>query len=147
MAKKSAKSSAKTKPSRMSVATYIAKQRSPETRADCRALVRLMRKVTGASAKVWAPGMIGFGSYHYRYPSGHEGDCFLTGFKPRQGQLSLYIMAGFAGSAALLRKLGKHKRSVSCLYVKRLADIDLPVLEQLVRRSVREIKRRHPDKK
>lgn len=142
-----AKSSAKTKPTTISVATYIAKQRDPQTRADCKALVRLMRKVTGKSAKVWAPGMIGFGRYHYRYPSGREGDCFLVGFKPRQGQLSLYVMAGFGGSAALLRKLGKHKKSVSCLYVKRLADINLAVLEKLLRVSVREVKRRYPDEK
>jgi len=139
-----AKHAAKTRVTRASVAAFFAKQRDPETRADCRSLARVMREVTGAPARMWGPSIVGFGKYHYRYASGHEGDSCLAGFSPRKGQLSIYVVAGFDGSAALLRKLGKHKRSVACLYVKRLADIDLKMLEQLVRRSVRELKQRHP---
>lgn len=139
-----AKYAAKTRVTRASVAGFIGKQRDPATRADCRTLVRLLRKATGKPARMWGPAIVGFGKYHYRYASGHEGDSCLAGFSPRKGQLSIYVLAGYAGEAALLRKLGKHKRSVACLYVKRLADIDLKVLEQMVRRSVRATKKRYP---
>ena len=140
-----AKHAAKTKATRASVAAFIAKQRDPQVRADCRTLARIMRKVTGKPGRMWGPDIVGFGKYHYRYASGHEGDCCLAGFSPRQGKLSIYILAGFDGSAKLLRDLGKHKRSVACLYVKRLGDIDLKVLERLVRGSVRTMQKRYPD--
>lgn len=139
-----AKQAAKTRVTRASVGTFIAKQRDPQVRNDCRTLSRLMRKVTGAPARMWGPSIVGFGQFHYRYASGHEGDSCLTGFSPRKGQLSVYVLAGFDGSATLLRELGKHRRAVACLYIKRLADIDLRVLERLLRGSVRAMKKRHP---
>lgn len=135
----------KTRATRASVAAFVAKQRDPQVRDDSRTLVRIMRRVTGKPARMWGPSIVGFGKYHYRYASGHEGDSCLAGFAPRKGQLTIYLLAGFTGSAALLRKLGKHKRTVACLHVKRLADIDLNVLERLLRGSVREVKKRYPD--
>ncbi len=90
--------------------------------------------------------MVSFGSYHYKYASGREGDWFLTGFSPRKGNLSIYIMAGFAGYDALMKKLVKHKTGKSCLYVKRLSDIDMKVLEQLVSESVAHMKKTYPAK-
>jgi hypothetical protein len=110
-------------------------------REDCRTLVRLMKKVTGAEPKMWGAGMVGFGSYHYRYASGHEGDWFLTGFAPRKQDLTLYIMAGFDGCEELLGKLGRHKTGKSCLYVKGLEGLDLGALEKLIAASVRHMKR------
>ena len=102
-----------------------------------------MKKVTGAKPAMWGPSIVGFGSYHYKYASGHEGDSCLVGFAPRKNELSIYIMSGFDGHAALLKKLGKHKTAKACLYVKKLDDVDLGVLEELVRRSVAHVKTKH----
>lgn len=134
----------KTRATRASAAAFIAAQRDPQVRADCRVLAKLMRAATGAPARMWGTSIVGYGRYHYRGASGREGDWYLAGFAPRKGLLSIYIVAGFADAAALLRKLGKHKHSMGCLYVKRLADIDLKVLDQLVRRSVRALQKRKP---
>lgn len=93
---------------------------------------------------MWGPSIIGFGSYHYRYASGHEGDAALAGFAVRKSEFSIYIVAGFDGQEALLARLGKHKAAKACLYIKRLADIDLKVLERLVSESVAAMKKRFP---
>ena len=103
-----------------------------------------MSGVTKREPKMWGTGIVGFGTYHYTYASGHEGDACLTGFASRKGDISIYLMCGFDGHEALFAKLGKHKVGKSCLYVRRLSDIDLPVLEQLVARSVADLKRRYP---
>ena len=95
-----------------------------------------MQRVTGEPPTMWGDSIVGFGSYHYVYDSGREGDWFLTGFSPRKRNLSLYIMAGFSDYDELMERLGKHKTGKSCLYVNRLSDIDLDVLEALVRQSV-----------
>ncbi len=95
-----------------------------------------MKRITKANPKMWGPGMVGFGSYHYKYASGREGDWFLTGFAPRKQNLTLYIMSGFERYSALLKRLGKHKIAKSCLYVKRLDDVDMDVLTQLIEESV-----------
>ncbi len=126
----------KTKPTDASVEAFLRGIPDPEPREDSMALLRLMKKVTGAAPKMWGRSIVGFGSYHYRYASGHEGDWFVTGFAPRKGTLTIYIVPGFDRSRGLLRKLGRFKRGKSCLYVKRLEDIDLAVLEELVRESV-----------
>lgn len=136
----------KTKKTGASVADFIAAIENDGQRADAKALVKLMKKVTGMQPKLWGPSMVGFGTYHYKYASGREGDWFLTGFAPRKGNLSIYIMAGFTGYDALMKKLGKHKTGVSCLYVKRLADIDMKVLERLVTKSVAHMKKTYPTK-
>jgi hypothetical protein len=110
-------------------------------RRDCRRVLAIMRSVTGEEPKLWGASMVGFGSYHYRYESGREGDWFLTGFSPRKGNLTLYIMAGFDRYGELLSRLGKYKTGKSCLYVKRLADVDETVLRELLRNSVDYIQR------
>ncbi len=131
----------KTRPTGASVKTFLDGIKDPEQRADCRKLAALMKRVTGSPPKMWGPGMIGFGSYHYKNDSGREGDWFLAGFAPRASNISVYVMSGFDGYEALLSRLGKHKTGKACLYVKRLADIDLKVLEQLTKRSVAHMKR------
>jgi hypothetical protein len=112
-------------------------------REDCRTLLRLMKTVTGEKPAMWGPSIVGFGSYHYRYESGREGDWFLTGFSPRKRSLTLYIMAGFDRYDALLAKLGRHSTGKSCLYVKRLSDIDLDVLTELVAASLGHMRKHH----
>lgn len=134
----------KTKPTAASVAQHLAQTASDSQRADAETLIALMRRITQEEPTMWGPSMIGFGSYHYRYASGREGDSALTGFAIRKSELALYIVSGFEGQEHLLAQLGKHKAAKACLYVKRLADIDLKVLEQLVAGSVEEMKRRYP---
>jgi len=127
---------AKTIPTDASVEAFLATVEDEGRRADCRTVLDLMQRVTGEPPAMWGDSIIGFGSYHYVYESGREGDWFLTGFSPRKRNLTLYIMAGFSDYDELMARLGKHKTGKSCLYVKRLSDIDLDVLEELVRQSV-----------
>jgi len=105
-------------------------------RQDSFTILELMKQVTGKEPEMWGDSIIGFGSYHYKYASGREGDWFLTGFSPRKQNLTLYIMAGFDGYDQLLRKLGKHSTGKSCLYIKKMDDIDADVLKELVKKSV-----------
>lgn len=133
----------KTKPNDASVSEYIASRAGEEQAEDCARLTALLRKVTKSEPKMWGPSIVGFGSYHYKYESGREGDSCLTGFAIRKAELVVYLTAEAPGQAALLAKLGKHKLGKSCLYFKRLADLDTSVLEQLVAGSVAEVKRRH----
>lgn len=135
----------KTKPTEQSVEAFLDKLPSEQARDDCYALIKLMKKVTGSPAKMWGPSIIGFGQYHYKYDSGHEGYACLTGFSPRKTALTLYVM-GSPDHAGLLQKLGKHKASKGCVYVKRLADIDMKVLEEVVRESVNAVKKKYPGK-
>ncbi len=130
----------KTKQTAASVKTFIDKVADDERRRDCRTLVQTMKRITKAQPRMWGPSMVGFGTYHYKYESGREGDWFLTGFSPRKQDLTLYIMAGFDRYDELMSRLGRHKTGRSCLYVKRLADIDLKVLEKLIAASVRHMK-------
>jgi len=118
------------------VEAYIASMPDEGQRRDAAALVELMRRATGHPPAMWGSGMVGFGSYHYRYASGREGDWFLVGFAPRRKSLTVYTMDGFTGYESLLARLGKHSTGKSCLYIKRLDDVDVDVLEELVRRSV-----------
>jgi uncharacterized protein DUF1801 len=110
---------------------------------DCRELVRIMAKITGKRASMWGTNIVGFGSYRYKYASGREGDWPLAGFSPRKTSLSIYIMAGFGKSEKLLQKLGKHKIGKSCLYVNKLADIDLEVLKLLIEKSVAAMQKKY----
>ncbi|MGQ0385088.1 MAG: DUF1801 domain-containing protein [Gammaproteobacteria bacterium] len=130
----------KTKPRKASVEGFIAKIKDAERRKDCGTLVRMMKKATGEKPVMWAT-MVGFGNYHYKYESGHEGDCFLMGFAPRKPDLVLYIMDWKHESTAVLAKLGKHKLGRSCLYIRRLADVDLKLLEKLIAASARKSRR------
>lgn len=138
---------AKTKPTELSVEDFLDKIADERLRQDCVAVTKLMKKVTGAKPKMWGPGIVGFGQYHYRYESGHEGDMCLTGFAPRKPNiLTLYILAGFPEQAALLEKLGKHKAGKGCLYLKKLEDVDQVVLEKLIAGSVDWLKKKYPVK-
>ena|SRR5688572_20823451 len=137
----------KTKPTNLSVEKHIAAIANELQRKDAQALVALMRRVTKQEPKMWGPSIVGFGSYHYKYASGHEGDSALAGFAVRKSEFSIYIAAGFDGQENLLAKLGKHKTAKACLYIKRLSDLDLKVLEKLVAHSVAEMKRRYPHPK
>lgn len=124
----------KTRPTGVSVDTFLDGVAHPVRRADGQALRTMMERITGEPAVMWGPSIVGFGSYHYRYASGHEGDMARIGFSPRSANLVLYV-GGFPEYAALLAKLGRHKGSKACLYINKLADVDLAVLEDIVRRS------------
>lgn len=134
----------KTLPSKVRVADFIAGLPEERRRAECRQLLKVFKAATGKRPVMWGPSIVGYGTYHYRYASGHEGDCFLAGFSPRKQALTVYIMAGFAEFASLLKRLGPHKKSASCLYLKRLDDVDLNVLERMVRASVKAVRARYP---
>jgi hypothetical protein len=137
----------KTKPTEVSVADFLDKVESEQVRDDCRALVKMMKKVTGSPAKMWGPSIVGFGQYHYKYESGHEGYSCLAGFSPRKGNLTVYVMGDFANKESLFKKLGKYKMSKACIYIKKLEDIDMDVLGKIVKGSVDYVKRKYPDKK
>jgi hypothetical protein len=133
----------KTKRTAQSVDAFLRGLKDEQRQKDCRALVTLMKQVTGAKPEMWGAGIVGFGSYHYKGASGREGDWFVTGFSPRKQNLTLYLISGFKGAEGLLKKLGKHSKSGgSCLYLKSLADVDLGVLRQLVERSVAVVRKR-----
>lgn len=134
----------KTRPRSGSVRAWIATFEDPALRRDMRELARMMRQVTGCPARRWGERIVGFGSYHYTYASGREGDWMITGFAPGAAQLSIYIMPGFAAYADLMAGLGRYKTGRSCLYVRRLDDVDRAILEQLVTRSVADMRRLYP---
>jgi hypothetical protein len=133
----------KTKATDASVERYLGAIADEERRRDCQALVTLMTRATGAPPAMWGPSIVGFGSYHYRYESGREGDSCLVGFSSRKPEISLYLAGDFPRRAALLARLGKHKAAKACLYVRRLSDVDAGVLEQLVAAAVAARKERH----
>lgn len=134
----------KTVPTTASVDAFIAAVDDAQKREDCHAVAAIMAEATGASAQMWGTSIVGFGTYHYRYASGREGDFMEVGFSPRKRALTLYIMAGFSEYGDLLAKLGKHTTGKSCLYIKRLADVDQNVLREMVERSVRHIRDKYP---
>jgi len=131
----------KTQPTNKSVKDFIDGIADDTRRRDCRTIMRIMKKVTKARPKMWGSNIVGYGKYHFKYASGREGEWFAAGFSPRVQSLTLYIMSGFRQYASLMKKLGKHTTGKSCLYIKRLDDIDLDVLEELVERSVRHVER------
>lgn len=126
----------KTRPTRASVTDFINSVEDPDKRADVRKVAAMMRRATGKRAKMWGSSMVGYGTYHYRYESGREGDYMMTGFSPRKQALTVYIMPGFEHFAGLMKKLGKYRTGRSCLYIKRLSDVDEDVLEELINESV-----------
>lgn len=134
----------KTKPTDQSVASFIKKITDPQTREDCLAIAKLMKEATHSEPRMWGSAIVGFGTRRIQYAGGREGDWMLIGFSPRKQNLTLYIMSGPGSHTDLLKKLGKHKVSGSCLHVKRLADIDLPTLRKLIRESVKQKKRGAP---
>jgi hypothetical protein len=129
----------KTQATEQSVEQFLHSVENKQMRDDCFQLVELMEDVTGEKATMWGTSIVGFGSYHYKYASGREGDFLLTGFAPRKSALTLYIMAGFERYDELMAQLGKYKTGKSCLYVKKLADIDTDVLRELVKQSAEHV--------
>ena len=129
----------KTKPTRKSVKKFIDGVENARRKADALVLLELFEEVTGKPAVIWGESIVGFGRYKYHYPSGQKGIWPVTGFSPRKQNLSIYIMPGFSQYQPLLDKLGKHKHSVSCLYINKLADVDLSILRELIVASVAEM--------
>ena len=127
----------KTQPSKASVTAFVNAIEPAQKRADARKIAAMMRRATGKRAKMWGPSIVGYGTYHYKYASGREGDFIVTGYAPRKQALTVYIMAGFSRYGALMKKLGKYKTGKSCLYIKRLADVDEAILEKLINESVK----------
>ena len=134
---------AKTKPTSASVEAYLAAKATPEQLADCKVLMALLGKVTKQSPRMWGPSIVGYGSYRYTYESGRTGESCITGFSERGRELVVYLVAESQGQQALLARLGRHRMGRSCLYFRRLADLDTKVLEALVAASVAETQRRH----
>jgi hypothetical protein len=126
----------KTQPTQMSVTYYLASLQPDKKREDAMAVNALMRRVSGEVPRMWGESIVGFGKQRYKYESGREGDWFLVGFAPRKANLVLYIMPGFKEYGPLMKKLGKYKTGKSCLYINKLSDVNVAVLEQLVARSV-----------
>lgn len=136
----------KTKKTNASVAEFLRRVEDRQKLADCRKIAKIMREATGKRARMWGSSIVGFDSYDYVYESGNSGTWPITGFSPRAQNISIYIMPGFDKFEKLMQKLGKHKTGKSCLYIKRIADIDEIVLQKLIQESVREMRRRYPAK-
>ena len=134
----------KTKTTGASVDAYLASRASPEQLADCKAIMAMCKRVTKQQPRMWGPSIVGYGSYSYRYESGHSGDACLTGFAVRGKELVVYLLVDNPEQVELLARLGRHKMGKTCLYFKRLADLDVEVLEALIAGSVAEVRRRYP---
>jgi hypothetical protein len=134
---------AKTRPTQVSAEEHVARVADPAQQADCRELLKLMQRATKHPPVMWGESIVGFGSYRYTYASGHSGESCATGFAARKNDISIYLLADTPSQQQLLSRLGKHKMGKACLSIKRLADVDLKVLEQLVSESFNEINRRH----
>jgi Domain of unknown function (DU1801) len=142
---KMAKTEMKTMPTEISVGEFIDSVVDEKQRADAHQIADMMARLSGQQPKMWGPSIIGFGSYHYKYDSGREGDMCRIGFSPRKGNMVLYLIDGFEGQSALLDKLGKHKTGKSCLYIKRLSDVDEAVLKQLIVESLDYMAQKYPE--
>lgn len=131
-----AKSANKTKQTKVAPRTFLNAVEHPGRRADGLALLKFFNRVTGLRPKMWGPSIIGYGRYYYKYDSGREGEFFLTGFSPRKSALTIYVMPGYRDFSDQRARLGKHKIGKSCLYVNKLEDIDLDVLEEIVTEGI-----------
>lgn len=136
----------KTKPTKQSVTAFMNGIEDPDKRRDAKKVSAMMRKATGSRARMWGSAIVGFGEYHYKYDSGREGDFMITGFSPRKQALTLYVVPGFKAFAPLMKKLGKYKTGRSCLYIKRLSDVDEAVLEKLIVGSVKLMRKKYATK-
>lgn len=136
----------KTTETENSVIDFINAVEDVTKRNDSFELVKLMQEQTGYEPKMWGPGIIGFGSYHYKYASGHEGDAPLVGFSPRKDAISLYLYPSFKDKEKLLLKLGKHKAGKGCVYIKKIADIDVEILKNMISYSVENLNKLYPSK-
>lgn len=132
----------KTKLNDASVEKFLNTVEDKQKREDCFKILEMMKKITKEEPKMWGPSIVGFGSYHYKYESGHEGDMCIAGFSPRKQALTIYILPGFDKYESLMKKLGNYKTGKSCLYIKKLEDIDMKVLSELITESVKWMKNR-----
>ena len=130
-----AKAEAKTKPTEVTIDNFFNSIEDETKRADSFTLAELMQKITKEKPVMWGPAIVGFGSYHYKYDSGHEGDSCIIGFSPRKTSLTLYVGKDFEGFDELMPKLGKHKMSGGCLHIKKLSDVDVKVLKEVITAS------------
>ena len=130
----------KTKPTKKSVGEFLKKVEYPTKREDCKTILNLMKEITKEEPVMWGDSIVGFGSYHYKYASGREGDWFLVGFSPRKQNLTIYLMSGFEKYKEILNDLGKFKTGKSCLYINKLNDINMQKLRELVSESVKHLK-------
>ena len=130
----------KTKPTKASVKEFLNQIQDEERRADCFVVAKLMEEITGEKPKMWGPSIVGFGTYHYKYASGREGDWPVTAFSPRKKDLTVYLMMGFEKHDELMKQLGKHSTGKSCLYIKRLSDIHMPTLKKLIKTCIKQLK-------
>lgn len=137
-----AKAKQKTIETTQSVSSFVKNIEDKQRQKDCFGIIEIMQKQSGFEPKMWGPSIIGFGSYHYKYESGHEGDAPLVGFSPRKSEFALYI-ANFEGKDDLLEKFGKHKTAKACVYIKKLEDIDVNVLKKLVTGSIKHYQARY----
>ncbi len=133
----------KTRPTKASVSAFLSGIDDPDKRRDAKKIGAMMRRATGKRARLWGPSIVGYGRYQYRYDSGRSGEFMLTGYSPRKQAMTVYIMPGFGAYASLLKRLGKHKTGKSCLYIRRLADVDEDVLEELIVKSVEAMRAKH----
>ena len=131
----------KTKPTQASVKEFLNQIPDKERRDDCIAVAKMMEEITGEKPKMWGPSIVGFGTWHYKYASGHQGDWPIAAFSPRKKDLTVYLTMGFEKNADLMKQLGKHSTSKgSCLYIRRLSDIHIPTLKKLIKWSIKELK-------
>lgn len=130
-----AQSKNKTRENDVSVSNFIKNIEDPQRKKDCQTVHQMLKKITKTSAKMWGASIVGYGKYHYKYESGREGDFMKIGFAPRKTSLTLYIMPGFGRYDELMNRLGKYKTGKSCLYIKKLEDVDIKVLEELMKSS------------
>jgi hypothetical protein len=135
----------KTQLTNIKPADFIATVEHPVRRKDAEVLLELFERITGWEPRMWGPAIIGFGEYHYKYDSGREGDFMRTGFSPRKANMVVYIMPGYTNFDPILARLGKHKLGKSCLYINKLDDIDLTVLEELVRAGLDDMAQKYPE--
>lgn len=135
----------KTQPTEASPQDFIAAVEHPVRRADAEVLLEMMTRITGWEPKMWGPSLIGFGAYHYKYESGREGDFMRTGFSPRKANQVIYIMPGYTDFSPILDRLGKYKKGKSCLYINKLADVDMDVLEELIRAGLADMAEKYPE--
>jgi hypothetical protein len=132
---------AKTRPTKESVTKFLNQIPDAGRRDDCFTVAKIMEQITGSKPQMWGPSIVGFGSYHYKYASGHEGDWPVIAFSPRKQDLTLYLsLTGYNKYGALMDQLGKHKTGKSCLYIKRLSDVHVPTLKKLIKASVKDLK-------
>jgi len=133
----------KTKVNNASVEKFLKTVKDEQKRLDSFKILEIMKKITKEEPKMWGPSIIGFGKYHYKYESGHEGDMCIAGFSPRKQAITIYILPGSLKYSSLMKKLGKYKVGVSCLYIKKLEDVDTKLVEKLIADSVKWLKQKY----